>query len=700
MIIKKLTLYNYRAFSGINVFDLENKKNKPLNIFEAQNSHGKTTFYRAIHWCLFGNESDIKGESTGIANRSAVRKSQLYAHTTYSVEIEIETDDNKSITFKRVEGVQKYQDNPARSKFLKDKKQFIVKYYDHARGGYQEKDDEMIFQREVENIIPEKISPFCFFDGEKLKIFLDDYKSISKKIREHLELVTYLDSAEQASKNIQRWIDSLLSASSGNDEMGRKLQEYSRQIILAKQKKDELKIKIEDAKQTIKKKEKEFVIVSQQFKDSENSKELEKELKRIENDIAVCNRTIENKHSEYDKKILDQFDALILQEPLTNMIKEIEKREEEGNFPPSEVKPETVKQLISDDSLIIPGDNFTKKDIIAGKIKWSKSFSKKSFIKELDKFNEQVIDAKKGNLVLRASRARAQAEVARIFNYKDLNDSIKSIAKDIEKEEKNRDSLIKKKQKLESNAIKQSPGTYEKIITQRSKVNAELMSARSSKDSLNGELKAAEEAIAHNTREHTKIRRVYDKKTTNMNKVNFVKLSKAVLDQANDMILDQVLVIVNKYFQEYLDTILHSKNEFKGSIDKDFNMIVENQDELNVLLPEHREEASEGQRNIIAYAYMLAINKAAGLSFPIMIDTPAGRLDSEHKINTYTKLVETFNSTSNLNQLVLLVQDSELNVKPELKDVIRKDIIPKYTSNYFKVEKDNKSKNSAAEKVI
>ena len=148
-------------------------------------------------------------------------------HTTYSVEIEIETDDNKSITFKRVEGVQKYQDNPARSKFLKDKKQFIVKYYDHARGGYQEKDDEMIFQREVENIIPEKISPFSFFDGEKFKIFLDDYKSISKKIREHLELVTYLDSAEQASKNIQRWIDSLLSASSGNDEMGRKLQEYS-----------------------------------------------------------------------------------------------------------------------------------------------------------------------------------------------------------------------------------------------------------------------------------------------------------------------------------------------------------------------------------------------------------------------------------------------------------------------------------------
>ena len=78
MIIKKLTLYNYRHFLGINVFDLENK-NKPLNIFEAQNSHGKTTFYRAIHWCLFGNESDIKGESTGIANRSAVRKSQLYA---------------------------------------------------------------------------------------------------------------------------------------------------------------------------------------------------------------------------------------------------------------------------------------------------------------------------------------------------------------------------------------------------------------------------------------------------------------------------------------------------------------------------------------------------------------------------------------------------------------------------------------------
>ncbi len=700
MILKKLTLYNYRAFSGINVFELDNKKNKPLTVFEAQNSHGKTTFYRAIHWCLFGNESSIQGESTGIANRGAVRKSQLYSHTTYSVEIEIETIDKKSITFKRVEGVQKFQDNPSRSKFLKDKKEFIVKYYDHARGGHQEKNDEFIYKREVENVIPEKISPFCFFDGEELKRLLNDYKSISKKIKEHLELVTYLDSSEQTSKNLQRWIDDLLSASSGNDEMGRKLQEYSRQIIIAKQKKDELNTKIEEASQSIKDKEKEFSIVSKQFRDSEKTKDLEKELKRIENDIAICSTNIDRMQSKYEKKILDQFDALIIQEPLINMNKEIEKREEEGNFPPAEVKPETVKQLISDDSLIIPGDNFTKKDVIAGKIKWSKSFSKNSFIDSLDKFNEQVVDAKKGNLVLRAARARNQSEVARTFNYKELDTKIKSIAKDIAGEEEKRDSLIKKKKKMETNAIKQSPGTYEKILTQRSKVNSELMSARSNRDGFKGELKAAESTIAHNTREHTKIRRVYDKKTTNMDKVNFVKLSKAILDQANDMILDQVLVIVNKYFQEYLDTILHSKNEFVGRIDNDFNMIVENEDKLNVLLPENREEASAGQRNIIAYSYMLAINKAAGLSFPIMIDTPAGRLDSEHKINTYTKLVETFNSASNLNQLLLLVQDSELNVKPQFKDIIRKEIIPKYTSNYFNVIKDSKSKNSSAKKVI
>jgi len=46
------------------------------------------------------------------------------------------------------------------------------------------------------------------------------------------------------------------------------------------------------------------------------------------------------------------------------------------------------------------------------------------------------------------------------------------------------------------------------------------------------------------------------------------------------------------------------------------------------------------------------------------------------------------------------VQDSELNVKPQFKDVIRKEIIPKYTSNYFNVIKDNKSKNSSAKKVI
>ena len=701
MIIKKLTLYNYRAFSGLNEFEFSVKDNKPLNVFEAKNSHGKTTFYRAIHWCLFGGESDIAGESTGIANRGSVRKSQLYAHTTYSVEIEIEKPDGKLIKFKRLEGVQKYQDKPPRSRFLSDKKEYIVKYYDHSRGGYQEKNDEFVFMREVEKIIPEKIAPFCFFDGEKLKSFLADYKNISKKIRAHLELVTHLDSSRQASNNIGRWIDKLLSDSSGNDKLGIELQGYSREITNNRKKEEKLNQEMEDAIQNISELEKDFKVVSNEFKKSQKTKDLARELEGVENDIAICNREIDRLRDKYNRNILDQFDSLILQEPMKNMVNEIEKREEEGKFPPAEIEDtKVIKQLMSDQNLIIPAENNKSKDLIAGKIEWSKNFSKEIFIESIGKFNDKVKATKKGNLVLRANRARIQSEPFLRYNFKSLDKDIQDLAKKIKKEEENLKEYVVTKKKMEKDAIKISPEIYDKILAERSKLNAELMSARTLKDELKGALNTTSEMIAYSTREHSKRRSIYRKKTVNKEKVNFVKLSKSVLDKANDMILEEILVIVNTYFQKYLETILHSKNEFTGRIDHNFNMIVENRDELNVLSPEHREEASEGQRNIIAYAYMLAINKAAGLSFPIMIDTPAGRLDSEHKINTYQSLIDTFNSTKNLNQLIMLVQDSELNVAPEFSDVIRKKIIPKFTSTYFKITKNDETKNSSAEKVI
>lgn len=237
-------------------------------------------------------------------------------------------------------------------------------------------------------------------------------------------------------------------------------------------------------------------------------------------------------------------------------------------------------------------------------------------------------------------------------------------------------------------------------MAKRNRASNDVIGFKAYLDRLHGKLEEATNAKNYYSKERSKTRKIAQKKSTSTNKKDFVKLAKNVLDQANESILENILVIVNEYFKDFLESMLHSKNEFFGSIDNDFNMIIENEDNDNVLLPENRGLASEGQRNIFAYSYMLAINKAAGLSFPIMIDTPAGRLDSEHKINTYKKLVNTFNSTSHLNQLILLVQDSEINVAPKFEDVIRKKIIPQNTSTYFKVNKNEKTKNSTAEKVI
>lgn len=64
MLIKNITLYNYRIYHGKNTIDFEFKPNRNLFIITGENGFGKTTFLHSLLWCLYGRHAtDVDGES-------------------------------------------------------------------------------------------------------------------------------------------------------------------------------------------------------------------------------------------------------------------------------------------------------------------------------------------------------------------------------------------------------------------------------------------------------------------------------------------------------------------------------------------------------------------------------------------------------------------------------------------------------------
>lgn len=64
MVIKNITLYNYRLYYGKNSIDFNVKDNRNLFIITGENGFGKTTFLHSLIWCLYGkNASEVDEDS-------------------------------------------------------------------------------------------------------------------------------------------------------------------------------------------------------------------------------------------------------------------------------------------------------------------------------------------------------------------------------------------------------------------------------------------------------------------------------------------------------------------------------------------------------------------------------------------------------------------------------------------------------------
>lgn len=155
MVIKKLILNNFGVYAGRNVFDFVHQK--PIVLIGGMNGRGKTTFLEAILLALYGSNSVAFKESKYKAYSRYLEAHMNRNSLDQTAFIELEFYENKGAQ-------QKYSIHREWNADTKRVTETIVAKENDLYSDFLTKNWAMF----VENLLPNALSGFYFFNGEKI----------------------------------------------------------------------------------------------------------------------------------------------------------------------------------------------------------------------------------------------------------------------------------------------------------------------------------------------------------------------------------------------------------------------------------------------------------------------------------------------------------------------------------------------------
>ena len=159
MLITSITLSDFRQFKGTQTVEFATDSNKNVTVIMGENGSGKTTFAQAFTWCLYG--------TTDFADPYVLCKSTLQDMTpgdlrTVKVVLKLQ---HRGIDYS-ISREQDYQLDSVGKLKKPSPTKLTIRYKD--RSGQQEFVKDSIKDSKVKEILPQELSKYFFFDGERI----------------------------------------------------------------------------------------------------------------------------------------------------------------------------------------------------------------------------------------------------------------------------------------------------------------------------------------------------------------------------------------------------------------------------------------------------------------------------------------------------------------------------------------------------
>ena len=222
MIIKSITIENFRQYKNKNVIEFSTDPEKNVTVILGVNTSGKTTIIQAFNWCLY--------ETTTFKSRDMLLNSELASSLPENGFVDVRVQiilvhEDKEFTIIRS---QRFVRTFSGSKVRGEKSNLSVYYKESNGNSYPIKPYECA--NTINKILPVGLSDYFFFDGERIQD-INNKKDVVSAVRGLMGLdvakvaVDHLDPSK--SNSVIRKLQNDLKV--GSDDTSRTLQRKSEQ---------------------------------------------------------------------------------------------------------------------------------------------------------------------------------------------------------------------------------------------------------------------------------------------------------------------------------------------------------------------------------------------------------------------------------------------------------------------------------------
>lgn len=635
MLIKEISLNNFRLYKGNNTINLLPKDGKNVIIISGKNGFGKTTFLMSLVWCLYGRQMENvdemykkvieeSGGYTKYITKTLNNQAQIEGQTKFSVSIVFQDVKIPEITCNEVRITRTYDDFNS-----SDKVEVLIDGFPNelirelTTDGKQ--DGEEIFIRDF--ILPIEVAKFFFFDAEKIVSIAENNspeqrKLLSKAYTEVLGIKKYEDLKEQ----LESLQDDYRKKSATKEEQ----KDFNQIETDIKNK----QIEIENITSRIN------VLHSEKVEEKSKSGELQirliqdgseitteqlLKLKADENEQESRIITLQSQLKELFDLIPFGLSGEILNDVYSQI--KIEKSFIDNKFKQEDVEAKT-NSILDDIELekknikgVIPADAraFYEQQIrkLVKKYFFSDITDIPSDFKTLHEFTDTQIN-ETGTLI-----SNLKGSFSNDFNritdaYQRARNDLDKIRRSIKKAEKDADDdytadLRQKKLKSDNriSAIDNEIGALESEIR---RINEEITAAKKKQENLRKKL------------DDSRIYTAKDKKTAEIVSIlkDFInKYRNETKEKLSDNILNELNALMHK--KGFIKKVIVDINQ-EGN-DVDINLLDENGHKID------KSGLSKGESQMYASALLKSLVDESDIDFPVFIDSPMQKFDKEHAEN-------------------------------------------------------------------
>ena len=636
MLIKSIELKNFRQFKGRQKINFSTEDDENITLIKGDNGAGKTTLLESFNWCLYEN-LDLPNKKSLLTKELA---NKLGPEDTEEVFVEIKLiHNNHDYIVRRTYNYMKLNSGDLDRISRIEKVQFKK-----SDGTLTDIDID-----EVYNILPDDLSTYFFFDGERIENLSKADRSGKKDISNAVKNILGLDILLNAQKHLKKLMkefeeeynednsDDMSNLKDELNELRNKHEKYN-QLIKTKKKDEKLiKDKIEDLNQKIK-------ANSSAQNDQELREKFENQIEDAKEDIASYKNDIEqNNKNSFPEFLASKLISLCSDKINISNIKSkgilgidgsaIDRIIEDGEcICGQEIKKggEHYKNLIEQKkyqppaslgTIILQFNNQTEK---------VKNIGEDFFDYFEDKYKK--IEKKQNNI------EKLEKEINNISQRLKGSQDIKSLEKDREK----------KKEELED--------IHDDII----EYSSELKNLKNSIESK--EAKLDEKALKNKKNNKVAIRKKYAS-----------EIKKEINDYYNRK-ERKVRKDLNEEVEKIFDKLIETNHKIEINSDYSFKVVD----------IDGEEATSQGQDVITSFAFIgglinLAKEKVDDIEvsepYPLIMDAPFSKLSDSHRENVISIMPEI------VEQFILFTVDSQFDDK--LEESVKSQIGKKYNLKMY-----------------